>query len=98
MSLIRSRQPKTYDWNKGDWISATDAAELLGYKSSMVLRDADRRAKLLAEFERLGCALTVMTVGGQYRFLRSEIDAFITAKIQVAQKSVKKMKDWRLAA
>lgn len=96
MSLMSSRQPKSYRWQKGDWIGAGEAAELLGYKSSMALRDADRRAALEIEFALHDCSLTTMKVGGQYRFLRSEIDDFITAKLEAARG--KKQKYLRLAA
>lgn len=94
---MQSRQPKTYCWHKGDLISATEAAELLGYKSSKNLRDKNRRALLVTEFEDLDCTLTVgIVVGGQQRFLRSEFEAFITAKVEAAQGE--KFKGLRLAA
>jgi len=99
MSLMKSRQQKSASWGKGDWIGATEAAQILGYKSSMPLRDSARRANLIIEFEVYGCQLTVSSVGGQYRFIRSEIQAFIDAKIEAAQATQKKRnRDLRIAA
>ena len=96
---MASRNAKPYRWQKGDLIGATEAAELLGYKSSMVLRDKDRRTKLIIEFELHDCTLTMMSIGGQYRFLRSEIDAFLTAKKDAAQAKFKsRNRDLRIAA
>lgn len=91
MSLMTSRQPKSYRWQKGDLISATEACELLGYKSSKNLRDAERRENLKKEFERFDCSLTFgIAIGGQHRFLRSEIDTFLTAKTEAAWSKPKK--------
>lgn len=100
MSLMNSRQPKTYRWQKGDLITAREACELLGYKSGSVLQIPSRRAALLLEFETHGCKLTLdIWVGGGQRFLRSEIDEFINAKIEAAQKGQeKRRRDLRLAA
>lgn len=86
MSLMSSRQPKTYRWQKGELLTATEACELLGYKCSMQLRDPLRRERLEREFEQAGCRLTLLVIGSQYRFLRSEIDEFLTAKYEAAQK------------
>jgi len=92
MTLIKSRQPVEYRWRKGDLINALEGCELLGYKSAKQLQDGERRKILAAEFERLGCALTDdIWIGGQRRFLRSEIEAFIDAKIERAQKQ----NDWQ---
>lgn len=85
MSLMRSRQPKSYRFEPGDWITADEAGRLLGYKSGKNLRDETRRNRLRAEFEELDCTLTHAEIGGQHRFLRSEIDDFIQAKIEAAQ-------------
>lgn len=85
MSLMTSRQKPTYRFQKGDVIGAREAAELLGYKSPKKLQDADRRRNLIREFEAVGCSLTVERVGGEFRFLRSEIDEFLTRKFQKAQ-------------
>lgn len=97
---MKSRQPKSYRWQTGDWITATEAAELLGYKSSKNLRDKERLKKLQIEFELLDCVLTVgLEVGGQKRFLRSEFDEFLTAKVEAKQQENKKRQSGlRLAA
>lgn len=87
MSLMASRQPKTYRWHKGDLISAAEACALLGYKSARNLQDKTRRQNLLSEFLELECSLTLgIVIGGQQRFLRSEFDAFIDAKVEASQK------------
>ncbi len=86
MSLIKSRQPKIYRWRTGDLLTAREACELLGYKSGSVLQIPDRRAALLREFETCRCQLTLdVWIGGGQRFLRSEIDDFISAKIDRAR-------------
>ena len=101
MSLMKSRQPKTYRWQKGDLISAREACGLLGYQSARNLQDAARRKNIEIEFARLSCPLTLdIYIGGSQRFLRSEFDAFLTAKIEAAQKKQvqKNGRDLRLAA
>ena len=81
-------KPKStnYTWKKGDLIATSDAAELLGYKSSRNLQGC--RLELKAkEFEAVGCRLTTnIFEGGERRFLRSEIDLYLTRKVQNAQK------------
>lgn len=88
---MASRQPKTYRWQKGDLISATEACALLGYKSGRNLQDAARRKTLLEEFASLECPLTLdIYIGGSQRFLRSEFDEFLTAKIEAAREKQNK--------
>ena len=87
MSLMASRQPRAYRWQAGDLISPLEACRLLGYKSAKRLHDERERTKLIAEFKAAGCTLTDdIWVGGTRRFLRSEFDEFLTAKIEAAQK------------
>lgn len=80
MSLMESRRKPNYRWRAGDVIGSKEAATLLGYKSPRTLQDADRRRYLIREFETFGCTLTVDRIGGELRFLRSEIDEFLTRK------------------
>lgn len=100
MSLMKSRQPVQSRWRKGDLITALEGCELLGYRSAKRLQDETRREKLAEEFASLDCALTNdIWIGGQRRFLRSEIEAFIDAKIEAAEKSKNKRRNnLRLAA
>ena len=100
MTLITSRQPKTYRWQKGDLISATEACQILGYKTGRNLQDSNRRKALLAEFAQFNCSLTLdVHIGGSQRFLRSEFEAFIDAKIAAVQKTnEKRRRDLRQAA
>lgn len=100
MSLMKSRQPVKYHWKKGDLITALEGCELLGYRSAKRLQDDERREKLAQEFAALDCTLTEdIWIGGQRRFLRSEIEAFITAKIEAAQsRGIKQNGKLRLAA
>lgn len=97
---MTSRQPKSYRWQKGDLISAVEACELLGYKSGRNLQDSNRRKTLVEEFARLDCPLTLeVYIGGSQRFLRSEIETFIDAKIEAAQKQAGRRRgELRLAA
>lgn len=98
MTLMASRKPKTYRWDSGDLISATKACELLGYKSGRNLQDKRRREALLEEFNDLDCQLTLdIYIGGSQRFLRSEFDTFVTAKVEKAQGG-RKRQNLRLAA
>lgn len=100
MSLMDSQKPTKYRWQKGDLISAHEACELLGYKSGRNLQDRNRRQTLLEEFARLDCPLTLgVVIGGSMRFLRSEFEAFITAKVEAAQKETeKRRRELRLVA
>lgn len=91
MSLMKSRQPYQSRYRKGDLITALEGCELLGYRSAKRLQDDERRKSLEAEFAELDCKLTSgIWIGGQRRFLRSEIEAFIDAKIEAAEKQNKK--------
>lgn len=86
MSLMQSRQPKSYRWQKGDLISATEACLLLGYKSGRNLQDKKRRQAVVERFAEADCTLTVgIIVGGEQRFLRSEIDDYLTAVVEAVQ-------------
>lgn len=84
MTLISSKKPIEYRWKKGDIIGAKEAAELLGYKSPRNLQDANRRRHIAKEFEVFGISLTVDRIGGELRFLRSEIDRFLSKKFEAA--------------
>lgn len=87
MTLIKSRQKLESRWKPGDLLTPMEAAELLGYKSSKKFTDAARRLDLQLEFKRLGLTLTGdLVFGGSLRFLRSEIDAYISAKVAAARK------------
>ncbi|HEY0049985.1 MAG TPA: hypothetical protein VGB68_11895 [Pyrinomonadaceae bacterium] len=81
-------QNKTgWRWNPGDLIGALEACRMLGYKSARQLQDATRRKNIEKEFESVGCTLTLgIWIGGQQRFLRSEIDEFLTKKTEAVQK------------
>ena len=94
MSLMKSKQPKTYRWQAGDLISPLEACRLLGYKSAKRLHDERERAKLVREFKALGCTLTDdIWVGGTRRFLRQEFDEFLTLTVEAAQKSAPKKRN-----
>lgn len=84
MTLISSKRKTDYRWNKGDVIGAKEAAELLGYKSPRNLQDESRRRHIAKEFETFGISLTVDRIGGELRFLRSEIDKFLSKKFETA--------------
>jgi hypothetical protein len=93
MSLMASKSKTAYRWKKDDLIGASEACELLGYKSARQLQDEKRRKNIVREFEAVGCTLTVgIWIGGQMRFLRSEIDEFLTKKIEAVQKQNEKRK------
>ncbi|HEX8287863.1 MAG TPA: hypothetical protein VF556_07710 [Pyrinomonadaceae bacterium] len=98
MSLIKARQKPGYRWHPGDLTGTTEAAQILGYKSPKVLQDDDRRKVLMKEFESLKCTLTdTIWIGGQRRFLRSEIDEFLTRKVESADAAAgKRREDLRL--
>ncbi len=85
MTLITSKKTIPFKWKKGDFITAREACELLGYKSARNLQDAARRSALLKEFEILRLPLTFgILIGSQQRFVRREIENFIDAKIELA--------------
>lgn len=84
MTLISSKKKPIYRFNAGDIIGAKEAAELLGYKSPRNLQDANRRRHIAKEFETFGISLTVDRIGGELRFLRSEIDKFLSKKFETA--------------
>lgn len=91
MSLISSRQTKVKKWRRGDLIGALEAAQLLGYKSAKQMQDASRRESIIKDFEAVGCSLTVgIWIGGQMRFLRSEIEEFLTRKVENAREMNRK--------
>jgi AraC-like DNA-binding protein len=98
---LYTRKPKpVYAWRVGDLIGTTEAAALLGYKSPKILQDKNRRQTLIKEFESVGCALTdTIKIGGGRRFLRSEIDAFLSRKLELVGAEIEKRnKDLRIAA
>ena len=85
MTLIASKKKPVYRFYAGDIIGAKEAAELLGYKSPRNLQDANRRRHLAKEFEAFGVSLTVDRIGGELRFLRSEIDKFLSKKFEAVE-------------
>jgi hypothetical protein len=93
MSLIKSKQPKIYRWHKGDLITATEAAALLGYKCAKIFQVKERLEVLLKDFESVNCVLTLnILINGSQRFLRSEINEFLSRKVENAQKKAAKTK------
>lgn len=89
MTLIASRKPKSYEWNSGDLIGAKEASELLGYKSPRNFQDEKRLAHIAKDFEAAGCKFTtnIFITGGNRRFLRSEIDAYLSRVVENARES-----------
>lgn len=86
MTLIKSRQKPTYNWNAGDLIGTKEAAALLGWRSPRNLQ-GDRLDDLAKDFEAAGVSLTKdLFIGGQRKFLRSEFEAFITNSVEFARK------------
>ncbi len=87
MSLMKSKSKPVYRWQQGDLITASEASGLLGYKSGKKFQDRERLKGLIKEFEAVGCVLTIgLEVGGGQRFLRSEIDLFISRKLENVEK------------
>ena len=84
MTLIAAKQKPIYKWHPGDLITTTAAAELLGYSSPRNLQ-GERLNFVVKEFEALRCKLTTkIIVGGQRRFLRSEIDTYLSRIVEKA--------------
>lgn len=73
-----------YRWQKGDLIKTSEAAELLGVSKSMFSGLSIHR--LEEYFREVGVNLTTdIWVGRQRRFLRSEIDRYISRVVDRAQ-------------
>jgi len=85
MTLITSKQKPKYRWHEGDLITPLQAARLCGYKSSKQFQDPKRRRSLGYEF-------TVIWQGGRMFFLRSEVDEYLTQKVEAAQALAEKRK------
>ena len=85
MTLIASKKQREYRFQKGDLIDSRFASELLGYKSPKQFQDTERLKNLAKDFEAVGCNLTTnLRIGGQRRFLRSEIDAFLSRLVETS--------------
>lgn len=82
MSLLKPK--KKYRFEVGDLITPAEAAALLGYKSAQNFH-GERLSLMEKNFRGMGCTLTTgIFVGSQRRFLRSEIDAYISAVVDYA--------------
>ena len=81
MTLIASKKQREYRFQKGDLIDSRFASELLGYKSPKQFQDTERLKNLAKDFEAVGCNLTTNL---RIRFLRSEIDAFLSRLVETS--------------
>jgi len=84
---MKTKQPQSYKWNPGDLIAPKDAAALLGYKSPRNFQDDRRLAHIAKDFESVGCKFTtnIFITGGNRRFLRSQIDAYLSRLVELAE-------------
>lgn len=93
MTLISSKRKPSYRWQNGDFISAAEASGLLGYKSPKQFQDEERLQTIAKRFEEAGCQLTTnLWIGSQRRFLRTEIDAYLTRLVENARHIADKRK------
>jgi len=75
---MASKRRPVYRWHEGDLITPLQAARLCGYKSAKQFQDPERRKSFGYEF-------TVVWQGGRMFFLRSEIDEYLTRKVETAR-------------
>lgn len=67
-------------------ITARETAELLGCNSAKQFQDVERLRKMVRDFNAIGCTLTFeIYIAGARRFLRSEINLFITKTVDAAK-------------
>ena len=77
MTLMPSKQKTVYRWQVGDLITPLTAAQLCGYRSAKQFQDPLRRAGMNYKF-------TVIWQGARIFFLRSEVDDYLTKKLEAA--------------
>ena len=78
MTLIGSKKKQVYRWKEGDVITPLQAARLCGYQSAKQFQDPKRR-------EGFGFEFTVIWQGNRMFFLRSEVDEYLTQKVEAAR-------------